>query len=221
MTTHLSLQSTYTHIELGIYQDDVCIAFVQIDKTKASKECLPTIAALLAQNNLTVTDLSFIGVNQGPGPFTTLRTAIATVNGLAYARTLPLVGVNGMEAFLHEYASESPTIVALLNAFGADLYYGIQNGKDYEEGCASIDTVLALVRQKIPTDPILFIGNGVELAQEQLRTTFGNQIEMKNPNPATVSLNAIARIALKQWHAQQNISYQLEPLYFKEAFYKL
>lgn len=221
MTTFLALQSTYTHIELGIYKDDACVAFVQIDKTKASKDCVPTIASLLKENNLFPADLSFIGVNQGPGPFTTLRTAIATVNGLAFAKTLPLVGVNGMDALVQEYINTSPNIVALLNAFGSDLYYGIRTDSSYDEGCASIDSVFLTISQKIPSGTILFIGNGVDLVHKQIKTTFGNWTQLLNPNPQTVSLGAIARTSLKQWNSKQNISYQLEPLYFKEAFYKL
>lgn len=221
MTTYLALQSTYTHIELGIYQDDVRLAFVQIDKTKASKECVPTIAALLQQNSLKITDLSFIGVNQGPGPFTTLRTAIATVNGLAFARTLPLLGVNGMEAFLQEYAHKSENVVALLNAFGSDLYFGIRTGSSYDEGCNSIDNVLLTVTQQIPAGSILFVGNGVALASEQIKNCFGDRAQTITSNPETVSLNAIAKSAFEHWNNKTNISYQLEPLYFKEAFYKL
>lgn len=221
MTTYLALQSTYTNLELGIYRNDACISFFQIDKTKASKECVPTIAALLQQNSLKITDFSFIGVNQGPGPFTTLCTAIAIVNGLAFARTLPLVGVNGMEAFLQEYAEQSPNVVALLNAFGSDLYYGIRTQTSYDEGCASIDTVLLMVAQKIPAGSILFIGNGVPLAQEQIEKLIGSHAKILSPNSETVSLNAVAKVAFEHWNNKTNITYQLEPLYFKEAFYKL
>lgn len=221
MITYLALQSTYTHIELGIYQNDACIDFVQIDKTRASKECVPTIATLLKNNSLTISDLSFIGVNQGPGPFTTLRTLIATVNGLAFSGIIPLIGVNGMEGLLQEYIHKSPNVVALLNAFGSDLYYGIRTGSSYDEGCASIDSVLSMIAQKIQTETLLFVGNGVDLVHDQIKTTFGNRTQIINPNPQTVSLNAVAKIALQNWNTQKNISYQLEPLYFKEAFYKL
>jgi tRNA threonylcarbamoyl adenosine modification protein YeaZ len=221
LTTYLALQSTYTNLELGIYRNDACLACVHIDKTKASKECVPTIAALLQQNKLTISNISFVGVNQGPGPFTTLRTAVATVNGLAFARTLPLVGVNGIETFLQEYAHQSTNVVALLNAFGSDLYFGIRTGSSYDEGCNSIDNVLLTVTQQIPAGPILFVGNGVALATEQIKNSFGDRAQTITPNPETVSLNAIASSALKQWNLKQNITYQLEPLYFKEAFYKL
>lgn len=221
MTNYLALQSTYTHIELGIYQDDARIAFVQIDKTRASKECVPTIAQLLKNNGLQITDLSFIGVNQGPGPFTTLRTLIATVNGLAFARTISLVGVNGMEAFLQEYADRSSNVVALLNAFGSDLYYGFRIGSNYEEGCASIDNVLSMVAQKFPVDSVLFVGNGTSITKEQIEKIIGTRAQFLNQNPETVSLNAVAKVSLDSWNNRKNSSYQLEPLYFKEAFYKL
>lgn len=220
MTTYLALQSTYTTLELGLYQDNTRIAFAQVDKTCASKECVIVLAALLKQNDLTANDLSFIGVNQGPGPFTTLRVAIATANGLAFARTLPLVGINGMEAFLQEYADQSSNVVALLNAFGSDLYYGMRIGSSYEEGCASIDAVLTLVAQKIPNGPLLLIGNGVTLATQEIQKILDLHAQTMDSHPETVSLDAIAKTAFDQWKNKQNISYQLQPLYFKEAFYQ-
>src|SRR3990170_4281291 len=130
MTLFLSIQNTYEAIEIALFKDDQLVAALKEDKSRASKELIPLIAYLLLRARITMKDLAFIAVNQGPGPFTTLRVVIATVNGLSFATNVPLVGIDSLDAFLEEYKnSEHPTII-LLNAFNNDVYYAIKKVDD-------------------------------------------------------------------------------------------
>jgi len=223
MTTFLALQSTYTGLELGLYRELTCLGSAYIDKMRASKECIIALERLLQECSLAMKDLSFIAVNQGPGPFTTLRVAIATVNGLAFARTISLVGINGIEALIWQYRTAPfKNKVVILNAFGSDLYYGISSDHgSVTTGCGSIDRVILEVTQKITDGSILFLGNGVEIAFAQIRQALGDRAHILDNNPAMPALESIADLGLQEWKNQQAISYQLQPLYFKEAFYKL
>lgn len=56
---------------------------------------LSHIHAALAQEGKDFTDLSGIGVYQGPGSFTGLRIALAVVNTIAHEQAIPIVGVTG------------------------------------------------------------------------------------------------------------------------------
>ncbi len=220
MAYYLAIQNTYTTMQLAVYNGTTSCAFLELDKTKASKDCIIALQELLTSCKIGFDELAFIAANQGPGPFTTLRVVISTINGLSFASKKPLIGVNAIEAFLREYEHEScPNKVVILNAFGDDLYFGIQINNDIETGCASSQALLLQVAQKIPHDPILFLGNGIAKYQSAIQATFGNRALFLSPNPETVSLNQIAQIGLEKWHAKQDISYQLQPLYFKAAFF--
>ncbi len=208
-------------MQMAIYKDSYACATIELDKTKASKECILALQQLLKQCNLCFEDLEFITANQGPGPFTTLRVVISTINGLSFASNKPLIGINAIEAFLYEHQQQPyQNKVVLLNAFGDDLYYAIQINNSIDMGCASTQSVLLQIAQKIPDQPILFLGNGIQRCLPALQTTFGNRAHFLNPNPETVSLNHIAQIGLEKWHKQQDISFQLQPLYFKAAFHQ-
>ena len=204
---------------MALFKDAKPIATIQIDKIIASKECIPALQKLLADHQLTLKDLSFIGANQGPGPFTTLRVVIATINGLSFAEKIPLIGINALEALLTEYADQLYTTkVALLNAFGNDLYYGIHTNGNFEAtGCTAAQSVLLEIAQKCPQNNILFLGNGISKCDAQIKSTFANRAVFLTPNPQTASINQIGFMALQQWNAQQNISYELRPLYYKQA----
>lgn len=220
MFHYLAIQNTYTSVQLALYNGAVARAQIELDKTKASKDCIIALQGLLHTCKIDFEDLAFIAANQGPGPFTTLRVVISTINGLSFASKKPLIGINGIEAFLKEYEHEScKNKVVILNAFGDDLYFGIQINNTYlETGCASSGTLLLQIAQKIPHDPILFLGNGIAKYQSAIQTTFGNRARFLTPNPDTVSLKQIAQMGLEKWQNQQDISFQLQPLYFKAAF---
>ena len=208
------------HLQLGLFKDVNATSYAEIDKTKASKECIITLQNILTRQSITIVDLSFIGANQGPGPFTTLRVAIATVNGLSFATNCPLIGINGIQALLNEYADQPySNKAAILNAFGNDIYYGLQTKNHYHAiGCGNITTVLLEAAQKMPDDKILFLGNGISVYAQQIKEIIGDRAVFLPSNPQTACLDQIAKMALEQWNAKQNLSYQLQPLYFKSAF---
>lgn len=220
MLYYLAIQNTYTHLQMALFKENDQCAFAEIDKTKASKECILVLDSILRENQISLSDLSFIGVNQGPGPFTTLRVVISTVNGLSFATKIPLIGVNALEALLEEYATQTKmNAIALLNAFGHDLYYGVKRaGNAPFYGCTHIQTLITEINQQIPNDPILFLGNGVLQCKEILQDTFGNRAHFLPANPETASLKQIGQMALDSWKKQENISYQIQPLYIKPAF---
>jgi len=220
MTYYLAIQNTYTHVQMALYANDLELNFVEIDKTKASRECIITVQQLLQKHNLVLKDLAFIAVNQGPGPFTTLRVVIATINGLAFSSQIPLIGINAVEAFLQECQHHNKNLAVLMNAFGNDAYYGIQINNSYDSGCESIEAILLKINQKIAHEKILLIGNGVELFVMSIKNTIGDRATFLDPNPQTVSLKQIAKIAFKKWESQTDLSFQLQPLYFKSAFYQ-
>ncbi len=56
-------------------------------------ELAPAIQELLASCNLTMKDITALGVAIGPGSFTSLRVGLALAKGIAFARNIPLIGI--------------------------------------------------------------------------------------------------------------------------------
>ena len=194
-----------------------------VDKQGASKELIPTLQAILAEKSLSLEDLTFIAANQGPAPFTTLRVVLSTLNGLNCAINMPLIGVDGLEAFIQEHHNDStaymPT-VALLNAFNQDLYFKVTDGKGYEaQGCLNhqnLFTMIATDPQLVNVPHVRFIGNGAAMYRDALTATFDNRAWLPNPLPHEVSIQQIATIGIYLWQQKKGIVQQLMPLYLKE-----
>lgn len=220
MTLFLSLQNSYQQIEVGLYDDNTCISSISENKIRASKSAVPLIAYTLMQAQKTLDDIDFIAVNQGPGPFTTLRVIIATANGISYATKKPLVGVDALEAFLSgNTKKDAPYTVALLNAFNNDVYFALQKEAIIiDSGYDNISSLLKRLKNEIPANAsIRFIGNGTELHAQEIRETMGTQAIIQEDLPLDCSLNQIARLGRAQWQEKKNISGQLQPLYLKRA----
>ena len=66
----------------------------QADRTLA-KHLLGFLAEKLSDNDKSWSDISAIGVFEGPGSFTGLRIGLTVVNTIADAQNIPIVGARG------------------------------------------------------------------------------------------------------------------------------
>jgi tRNA threonylcarbamoyladenosine biosynthesis protein TsaB len=216
MRYFLSIQNNYQLVEVALFRDMQSIASTEISKLEASSHLMLAIQGLLNEHQLSFKDLSFIAANQGPGPFTTLRVVIATVNGISFATKLPLIGVDGLDMFLNEYRDTShPITVALFNAFNRDAYFGIDTFSSREKGCKNIELLLQDLAQTHAQEQIRFIGSGAGFFKDQILSTFDKRAHFPLPMPEQCSLQTIGLHALDCWNSHKNLTYQLLPLYLK------
>ncbi len=214
----LALQSTYQSLELALFTSENLIAQATIDKHSASKSLIPVLNQLLSSNAITHNDLAFIAVNQGPGPFTTLRVLITTVNGIGFASCVPLVGIDGLAAFIEEqHTPAAPITLALLNAFNFDVYFALeQPNQPLQTGYRNIYLLLQEISDQFPQNSVRFIGNAVSMYAQDIIKLLGSRAHIPTPLPEFCSLQTIGLIGLRNWQTQEKSTYQLQPLYLKQ-----
>lgn len=193
------------------------IDVIWIENKNSSKLLISEIERLLQRNNLSLSQLLFLSAYQGPATFTSLRTVIATLNGIAMGIAKPLVGVNGLEVLVKEHAGNNHFAIALLNAFCNDVYYALL---DHEQntlvtGCMTSEQFIAWLKQHLGTHLFSAVGNGVLLHREKLTNAFGKQLIIPEPLPEFASLEAVVRKAYSNWQHQE-IHKFLMPLYLKQ-----
>src|SRR5581483_9504934 len=126
MLSYIIIHHTHETFEVALFVNITLHRTIIDDKRLASKTLIFHINALLQETNTTLNQLSFIGINQGPGLFSTLRSIITTVNALHFSHSIPLIGIDALEATLIEFQDPLyPTTIALLDAFNHEIYYGI------------------------------------------------------------------------------------------------
>jgi tRNA threonylcarbamoyladenosine biosynthesis protein TsaB len=219
MIYSLGLQATYTHSDVGIFQDGNLILSAEKDKTLASRELIPLCAALLMEIGISLKDVSYIAINQGPAPFTTLRTVITTANGLAYATKIPLVGINGLALLLDEslqrYKGTPQTPVVVLHAFGNDVYCGYQQPDNtFFFGCISLPECIEQL-SKNSTQSYVLVGNGALMHRELCKDALGDRVVIPDIIQPYASITALGKHAWQEWQAKKTQT-QIQPLYLKK-----
>lgn len=232
----VSIQATYAHVNIALFSQGSSIDTIVQDDIRASSHLVMHLDTLLQRNNLTLSDIAFIAMDKGPGAFTSLRVAIATINGIAFACRIPVIGIDGLDALsfqalgIMQQKNTLPhtyIIVALLNAYNNDVYYAvtqISGGQSelLEKGCQNSGQLFAQLGQRHTNTPILFTGNGTPLHQTLITQLFGQQL-LDDPLPlATCSAQSIGVLADKQFLADQSIlSHKIEPNYIKSQHFAI
>src|SRR5436305_6960282 len=86
-----------------------------------SELALPMLEELLAKTDSQPDRLDAVAFGAGPGSFTGLRIACGIAQGLAFARSLPVLGVSTLEAMAEECGGER--VVACVDARMRDVSY--------------------------------------------------------------------------------------------------
>ena len=223
----LSVQATYSTVQINLYHLKFINSLVP-QALHASSHLISCFDTLLQNNSLTLNDMHFIAIDKGPGAFTSLRAAIASVNGIAFAHKIPLIGINSLQALAWETIekiknSKAPygdLIVTLLNAYNNDVYFlltainDLSQPKELEMGCCNINLLIEKLNG-LSSNVILITGNGAELHYELVKSTLTKDIGLHHVPQATPTAGAIGALGLKAFMELKEPCFKIEPLYLK------
>lgn len=139
---------------------------------------LPLIDSVLAREKVSLKDLSGIAVSIGPGSFTGLRIALATVKGIAYDWGVPVVGVSTLLANAARVKDHTGIICSLLDARKQEVYAAIYDRRGEslaplsDERVCSIATAIEALRAIEMGNPVI-IGDGASAYERRLAEAFG------------------------------------------------
>jgi tRNA threonylcarbamoyladenosine biosynthesis protein TsaB len=175
----LALDSTARRGSCAVLRDDVVLGVRVSDPGVSAASQLPgELRTLLAEASLGLDEVDVFAVAVGPGSFTGLRVGIACMQGLAFARRRPLVGVSALDALACIGVGSArplpsslagPSAPARLDvprrtATWVDAWRGDVFAALYEDGVLVEGPTVespAQVLDRVATAPTLFIGDGV------------------------------------------------------------
>jgi tRNA threonylcarbamoyladenosine biosynthesis protein TsaB len=168
------------------------------------------VMALLDAGGVALDDIDVFAVATGPGSFTGLRIGIASMQGLAFARRKPLIGISGLDALaaiataaeippVPSALSEPPstihhppsTVVTWVDAWRGEVY-----AARYDAGReAEAPTVAPPARllERITT-PAVFVGDGAAAYRDEIARALGDRAQFAEPLTPLLA-GAIARLA--------------------------
>lgn len=224
----IALQGTYNFLSLGFFLNATLYGSISFDGIRASSNLVPLLEKFLNDHNTKLEQLSFIAIDKGPGAFTSLRATIASINGIAHATKIPLIGINSLEALqidtLNALSKTPKFIVTLLNAYNNDVYFRIfdcQNNSLIKESCEKIDLVIQRIIEL--QSPAVCSGNGTTLHQELLTKTLQNNFLPIPNNLEVPSVEVIGKLAYNMWleDPKKHSVESIEPYYLKTQLFAI
>ncbi|MDQ1709089.1 MAG: tRNA threonylcarbamoyladenosine biosynthesis protein TsaB [Frankiaceae bacterium] len=95
----LAFDTSTPAVTVAVLRDDDVLAEQQhVDGRRHGEVLAPSIADALASAELTLRDVDFVAVGNGPGPFTGLRVGLVTARSLSHALGIPAYGVCSLDA---------------------------------------------------------------------------------------------------------------------------
>lgn len=212
MEKFLVFHTRYKDVQIGYFEQQNLVGLYTLDNVKVSRCLLGTIDEIFQKFDLSIDDLSFLAAHLGPAPYTTLRVVLATLNGINFSLGTPLIGVNGLDAFL-KHLDNRPNVI-LLNAFGNDLYYGTSTTSSqlFTFGCKNAEILLNEIADNIDGE-INFYGNGAIIYKDKVHQILGARA-IVNDNAEIVPIEFLGQESLNKWRNKQ-IEQELFPLYLK------
>jgi tRNA threonylcarbamoyladenosine biosynthesis protein TsaB len=180
------------------------------------------IEELLREYGIRAKDLDAIAVSKGPGSYTGLRIGVSVAKGIAYAASIPLIGVDttfsmfrGLSG-IQKYSMEndgSYLYCPMLDARRMEIYYALYDSEGNTVKEISAEVIDENSFSNIPVSKrIIFFGDGAIKCKEIIKR---NNIFFVDDFKISASYMFLpASQALKN-HDYEDIAY-FEPFYLKD-----
>ncbi|WP_157153292.1 tRNA (adenosine(37)-N6)-threonylcarbamoyltransferase complex dimerization subunit type 1 TsaB [Brachyspira murdochii] len=131
MSNILAFDTVSTSFSIAIKKEDGSIIEYNKENVKNhNEELLPVLHNFLTDNNLTLDNISYIALGIGPGSFTALRIAFATIKTICYAKNIPIVGISSLETLYENIAEKEGIKAAMIDARKGSVYANIYNNNE-------------------------------------------------------------------------------------------
>ncbi len=150
------------------------LAECSIDRHRLhSEKLISTVDWILGESGVSLPDLDCLAVSIGPGSFTGLRIGAAAFKGLAYACSLPLLGVPTLDALARLPMAAEGCVVPLLDARMGEVFGSVclMRGGVREKLCADMAAPVGEVMARVPEDAgtVLVLGDGADRYAGEIR----------------------------------------------------
>lgn len=171
------------------------------DESRPHGQRLPAeLMTVLRDAGVAIDDVDRLAVAVGPGSFTGLRVGIATMQGLALARVLPVVPVSTFEALAWQARDSADTIAAWVDAHRSEVFATLlaADGAVLAPATAlTPEATLDAWHDALATrDRVRFLGTGAVRYRDVIRERLGARANVDATAPTLAA--AIGSIAAGQ-----------------------
>lgn len=180
------------------------------------------INEILKENGLRASDLEAIAVSKGPGSYTGLRIGVSVAKGIAYAASIPLIGIETTRSMFWGISEtrkvssgedENTYFCPMLDARRMEVYYAIYDSTGKTIKDISAEIIKEDSFSNIPESKnIIFFGDGATKCKEVIKRINAHFAE--DFRISASQMHTPVYQALKDLHFE-DVAY-FEPFYLKD-----
>jgi tRNA threonylcarbamoyladenosine biosynthesis protein TsaB len=180
------------------------------------------ISDLLKEAGLTIGNLEAVAVSKGPGSYTGLRIGVSAAKGIAYAASIPLIGVATTRSMFHGFktfaekkygAYKSDLFAPALDARRMEIYYCVFDSSGKEVKGISAEIINAGTFSNFASSSRIFIfGDGASKCHDVLK---GKNIIIDNDFGISASFMLKPAYEAMVEKRFEDVAY-FEPFYLKD-----
>jgi tRNA threonylcarbamoyladenosine biosynthesis protein TsaB len=216
----LGLETSTARSSVALVDHDHVVASASLGVPRRHGEFLvPAIAFCLEESGTDVEHITGVAVGVGPGLYTGLRVGIATAQTFAAARSLPVVGLSGLDVLAFRVRHTRRLICAAIDARRGEVFWacyrsvpgGVQRIGDQQVGSA--DELAADLAST--GEECLLVGDGAIAYADRLDD---ERIELAGPGAAWPDAAELAELALPRFVREETERpTDLRPIYLRQA----
>lgn len=216
----LGLETSTSRSSVALVDPDGVVASASLGVPRRHGEFVaPAIHFCLEQAGLGVDRITGVAVGIGPGLFTGLRVGIATAQAFAAARSLPVVGLCGLDVLAFQARHTRREICAVIDARRGELFWafyraspgGVQRSGDLTLG--RIEQLAAEIEAH--GEDVLVVGDGARAGRAQLDDL---GVQVAGPGLAWPEAAHLAELAVPRFVREETQRPdELLPLYLRQA----
>ena len=216
----LGVESSATAASCAIYCDGKIIAqsFSNTGLTH-SQTLMPMIDSTLKSASITLNDIDYIAVSNGPGSFTGVRIGVSAVKGMAQPLNIECVEVSTLEAIAKPLENTGCYAVSVMDARCNQVYtaqFDCENGftRKSDDEAITIDELSE--KLKTVSKPIVLIGDGTLVAYNKLKDMLDN-VFTASPSVRYQSASNVCLIAAQKLEKGESgkIAHNVLPNYLR------
>lgn len=214
----LSFDTSSKAASVSIMMDNILVGEIVInDKRTHSQKLMPMLENLFSLANVKVEDIDLLGVCIGPGSFTGLRIAMATVKAMSHVRSLPIVAVDSLEGLANNVSNSNTDVVPILDAQGTNVYTSWYSDSKRIRDIEVLDIDELINTIKVHSKNVIVLGEAVGKYKEKLRMV--KNIEFVTSEKNILKASSIGTIAIKKYNAGVDIynCYDILPMYIRKS----
>ncbi len=171
------------------------------------------IGEILKEAGIKAMDLDAVAVSKGPGSYTGLRIGISVAKGIAYAASIPLIGIDTTLSMFYGTSRKTSLYCPMLDARRMEVYYAVYNSKGETVRNISAKIITEDTFSDLPsTEEILIFGDGAAKCKGMIKRP---NIQFDDNFRISASHMYIPAIQALKLHHFEDVAY-FEPFYLKD-----